>query len=71
MNNSFLSACKGQNTGRIPVWFMRQAGRYLPEYQRVRRRHSFLELCKRPDLCAEVSLQPVEILHVDAAILRG
>lgn len=69
MNNSFLSACKGQNTGRIPVWFMRQAGRYLPEYQRVRRRHSFLELCKRPDLCAEVSLQPVEILHVDAAIL--
>ena len=69
MNTTFLEACKGRKTDHVPVWFMRQAGRYLPEYQRVRSPYSFLELCKRPDLCVEVSLQPVDILHVDAAIL--
>ena len=52
-----------------PVWFMRQAGRYLPEYRALRQKHSLLELCHKPELAAEVTLQPVERLGVDAAIL--
>ena len=52
-----------------PVWFMRQAGRYLPEYRALRQKHSLLELCHKPDLAAQVTLQPVERLGVDAAIL--
>jgi uroporphyrinogen decarboxylase len=54
---------------RTPIWLMRQAGRYLPQYQAIRDRISFLELCKTPDLAAEVTIQPVDILGVDAAIL--
>jgi uroporphyrinogen decarboxylase len=54
---------------RTPIWLMRQAGRYLPEYRAVRAKVSFLELCKTPDLAAEVTVQPVDILGVDAAIL--
>ena len=64
-----LEACHRRPAGRTPVWFMRQAGRYMPEYRRIRASHSILELCKRPDLAAEVTLQPVEILDVDAAII--
>jgi uroporphyrinogen decarboxylase (EC 4.1.1.37) len=69
MNNRFLDACWGKPVDRTPVWLMRQAGRYLPEYMAVRSRCSFLELCKTPELAAEVTIQPVDILGVDAAIL--
>lgn len=69
MNDTFLKACRGEKVDYTPVWMMRQAGRYLPDYQRVRGKVTFLELCKNPDLAAEVTLQPVDILGVDAAIL--
>ncbi|HTP66157.1 MAG TPA: uroporphyrinogen decarboxylase [Geobacteraceae bacterium] len=69
MNTRFLDACRGKVVDRTPVWLMRQAGRYLPEYMRVRSNCTFLELCKTPDLAAEVTIQPVDILGVDAAIL--
>lgn len=69
MNDTFLKACRGEKTAYTPIWMMRQAGRYLPEYQKVRGKVTFLELCKRPDLCVEVTLQPVDLLGMDAAIL--
>jgi uroporphyrinogen decarboxylase len=69
MNDTFLKACRGEKTDYTPVWFMRQAGRYLPEYQAVRGKVSFLELCKNPELCTEVTLQPIDIFGFDAAIL--
>ncbi len=69
MNDTFLKACRGEKTSYTPVWIMRQAGRYLPEYQKVRSKVDFLTLCKTPELAAEVSIQPVDILKVDAAIL--
>jgi len=69
MNTRFLDACWGKPVDRVPVWLMRQAGRYLPEYMRVRSKCTFLELCKTPQLAAEVTIQPVDILGVDAAIL--
>jgi len=69
MNNSFLDACWGKPVERTPVWLMRQAGRYLPQYMAIRSKCTFLELCKSPDLAAEVTIQPVDILGVDAAIL--
>ena len=68
-NDLFLRACKGEATERVPVWFMRQAGRSLPEYRAVRERHSILEVCRTPELAVEVTLQPVRRLGVDAAIL--
>ncbi len=69
MNDTFLRACRGEEVEYTPVWLMRQAGRYLPEYQTVRSNIDFLTLCKNPKLAAEVTLQPVDILGVDAAIL--
>ncbi len=68
-NDTFLKACRGEATNYTPIWIMRQAGRYLPQYQKVRSGRSFLELCKSPELCVEVTLQPIDILNMDAAIL--
>jgi uroporphyrinogen decarboxylase len=65
----FLRACRGETTERAPIWVMRQAGRYLPEYREVRAGVSFLELCKTPKLAAEVTLQPIRRFGFDAAIL--
>ncbi len=69
MKDVFLKACRGEDVPYTPVWIMRQAGRYLPEYQAVRAEVDFLTLCKTPELAAKVTLQPVERLGVDAAIL--
>src|SRR5512135_104970 len=65
----FLKACRNEPVDVTPVWLMRQAGRYMSEYRSVRSKVSFLELCKSPELCTEVSIQPIDILGVDAAIL--
>jgi uroporphyrinogen decarboxylase len=65
----FVRACLRQPVDRTPVWFLRQAGRYMPEYQAVRRHHSLLEICKIPDLAAEVTITAAEKLDVDAAII--
>ena len=69
MNSRFLDACRRRPTDVRPVWFMRQAGRYMKQYREIRAKHGILEICKRPDLAATVTLQPVEILDVDAAII--
>ena len=69
MNDTFLKACRGEKVDYTPVWLMRQAGRYLKEYQEVRAKVDFLTLCKTPELATKVTLQPVDILGVDAAIL--
>ena len=65
----FLRACRREKTAFTPVWLMRQAGRYMPEYRALRAKHAFLDLCKTPAAAAEVTLQPVERIGVDAAIL--
>jgi uroporphyrinogen decarboxylase len=65
----FLKACRREPTERTPVWIMRQAGRYLPEYRAIREKTDFLTLCKTPELAAEVTVQPIDIIGTDAAIL--
>lgn len=69
MNSRFLQACYCQPVDSTPIWFMRQAGRYMPEYRAIREKYSLIEICQRPQLAAEVTLQPVRALGVDAAIL--
>jgi uroporphyrinogen decarboxylase len=69
MSSRFLDACRRRPTDVRPVWFMRQAGRYMKQYREIRAKNSILEICKRPDLAAQVTLQPVEVLDVDAAII--
>ncbi len=69
-NKNFLQALKGETTDRVPFWYMRQAGRYLPEYmERRKTAGSFLDLCFSPDFAVEVTLQPLQRYHMDAAIL--
>jgi uroporphyrinogen decarboxylase len=68
-NDLFLRACKRKPVKRTPIWIMRQAGRYLPEYRAIREKYDFLTMCKTPELAAEVTIQPVDILGVDAAII--
>lgn len=68
-NDLFLKACKREKAERTPIWIMRQAGRYLPEYRAVREKADFLNMCKTPELAAEVTIQPIDIIGVDAAIL--
>jgi uroporphyrinogen decarboxylase len=69
VNERFLRACRREPVDATPVWFMRQAGRYMPEYRTIREKYSLLEICRQPELAAEVTLQPVRALGVDAAIL--
>ncbi|MEJ2152854.1 MAG: uroporphyrinogen decarboxylase family protein, partial [Gemmatimonadota bacterium] len=69
MSDRFLRACRREEADCTPVWFMRQAGRCLPEYRAIRKHHSLLEIVRQPELCAEVTLQPVDRLGVDAAIV--
>lgn len=68
MNDTFLKACRGEKVDYTPVWFMRQAGRVLPGYRKLMTKHDFLTVCRTPELTAEVTIQPVDVLGVDAAI---
>ena len=68
-DSRFVRACKALPVDRTPVWFMRQAGRYMAEYRAVRKQHSLIEICKNPQLAAEVTITAAEILNVDAAII--
>jgi len=65
----FLRACRNEPSSETPIWIMRQAGRYLPEYRALREKHGFLEFCTVPELCAEVTAQPIDRFGFDAAIL--
>src|ERR1700728_5374898 len=65
----FVKACKLQAVDRTPVWFMRQAGRYMPEYRAVRKQYSLIEICKKPEIAAGVTITAAEALGVDAAII--
>ncbi len=65
----FVRATKAQVTERTPVWFMRQAGRYMPEYRAIRKQYSLIEICKKPEIAAQVTIDAAEILNVDAAII--
>src|SRR5438067_7434391 len=68
-NSRFVHACKQLPVDATPVWFMRQAGRYMAEYRAVRKQHSLIEICKKPEIAAQVTIEAAEILQVDAAII--
>src|SRR3954471_18806064 len=68
-NDLLLRTLKGEQVERPPVWMMRQAGRYLPEYMALREKYGFFERCQTPELACEITIQPVDIIGVDAAIL--
>src|ERR1035441_5249268 len=68
-NSLLVRAAKAQPTERTPVWFMRQAGRYMPEYRAIRKQYSLIEICKKPEVAAQVTIEAAEILKVDAAII--
>ncbi len=65
----FIKACRGEPVDKTPVWFMRQAGRYMKVYRDLKKKHTFLEMCKTPELACEVTLQPLDVIGVDAAII--
>ena len=69
MNDRFLKACRQEPVDATPVWFMRQAGRYMPDYRALRQRYSLLEICRAPELAVAVTLQPVNAIDVDAGSL--
>src|SRR5829696_3592057 len=71
MTSRFLDACRRRPTDVRPVWFMRQAGRYMKQYRDIRAKHSILEICKRPDLAAAVTLQPVEPMGLKLEFISG
>ncbi len=68
-DETFLKACRRQETGHVPVWYMRQAGRYDPDYRKIKEKYTLLEICRQPELAAEITMMPVRKLGVDAAIL--
>ena len=68
-NDAFLKACRREKAGFTPVWLMRQAGRYMKEYMAIREKHSFLEMCRKPEIACEVTLQPIKAFDLDAAII--
>jgi len=68
-NDRFIRACRKEQVDQIPVWYMRQAGRYDPDYRKIKEKYSLLEICKQPELAAEVTMMPIRKLGVDAAIL--
>ncbi len=68
-NDRFIRACRKEEIDQLPVWYMRQAGRYDPDYRKIKEKYSLLEICKQPELAAEVTMMPVKKLGVDAAIL--
>ena len=69
MDHRLIRACRRQSVDATPVWFMRQAGRFLPEYRKIREKHDIISICKNPELCAKVTTMPVDTLGVDAAIM--
>ena len=69
MNTLFLDAAFSKATERPPVWMMRQAGRFMPQYWEIKNKYSFLEMCKTPEIAADVTMLPVDLLGIDAAIL--
>lgn len=68
-NDRFLRACRGEKVDQVPVWYMRQAGRYQPEYRAIRQKYSLIEITENPEICVEVTRLPIQQLGVDAAIL--
>jgi len=68
-NDSFLRAIKGEDVDHVPVWLMRQAGRYLPEFREVRANHDFFTVCRTPELACEITIQPIDRFPLDAAII--